>query len=244
MIENSNHISMEKWLRRYINERFLLRVMIKAVIFDFDGVLADSHGVINKVFARMINKELGIGITEEEFGQFPGMRFEHRVQILAKQKKSDITHERLMETIENARKIYFEEYSNHAIMYEGVLELFSQLKANHYKICLGSNGSKNTLIKLLTQFGIIEYFDNIVTFDDVQNGKPAPDMFLKNAVDLGLKPEECVVVEDSVEGITAAKSARMKVIAVKTTTPEGSLRDADIILGNIKDLNIGTLRGI
>jgi beta-phosphoglucomutase-like phosphatase (HAD superfamily) len=83
---------------------------------------------------------------------------------------------------------------------------------------------------------LADYFDVFVVGEDVENGKPAPDTFLKAAEKLSLPPECCVVVEDAVAGVQAAKSADMRVIALTTTRPREDLTHADLIIDSLADL--------
>lgn len=218
--------------------------MLKAVIFDNDGVLSDSHREINKLFTNLINEYFNLNITKEEFSKYPGMRFEKRAEIIAKEKKIKIDQEKIKEFIENGREIYYNKVIDNIHLYEGVKELLDELKKNNIKIGLGTNGSKRTIIKLFDNFGLHNYFDSIVTFDDASQGKPHPEIFLKNAENLKVKTEECVVVEDSIEGIIAAKAANMKVIAVKTTLTEKELKDSDMIVESIKELTIDKIKSL
>jgi HAD superfamily hydrolase (TIGR01509 family) len=212
--------------------------MIKAVIFDFDGVLVDSHGVINELFTRIANKRLNLGITEEDFAKYPGLRFEKRVELIASKKKLKVSREEILKAITVGRKLYFSNKVLKTRLFPGTLRLLDELHKAGIKIGLGTNGSRNSVMKSLEIFKVEEYFDSIVTFDDVKFGKPEPDLFLKNAEDMHTLPENCVVVEDSVEGIIAAKDAGMKVIALTTTTSAESLKDANLIVKTINDLNV------
>jgi beta-phosphoglucomutase-like phosphatase (HAD superfamily) len=110
------------------------------------------------------------------------------------------------------------------------------------KICLGSNGGRRSIEKIMDNLKIKKYFSSIVTFDEVSEGKPSPEMFLKNAKNLGLKPSECIVVEDAVEGILAAHAAGMKAIAILSSTVREELKDADLIVKTIKDINPEKIR--
>ena len=123
-------------------------------------------------------------------------------------------------------------------MYPGVVELFESLKNAGIKICLGSNGGKRSIEKIMENLKIKKYFSSIVTYDDVSSGKPSPEMFLKNAKNLSLQPNECIVIEDAIEGIRAAHAAGMKVIAVMSTTGKKNLKEADLIVKTIKDINL------
>ena len=104
--------------------------MIKCVIFDFDGVIADSHSMFNKLFTRIANEELDLGITNEEFAQFPGMRFELRLSYLAKQKGIDVSQENLDKAIAKGRNEYHESTSSFTTLYEGAKEFLQELRNN------------------------------------------------------------------------------------------------------------------
>ncbi|MEM2139211.1 MAG: HAD family phosphatase [Candidatus Woesearchaeota archaeon] len=218
--------------------------MLKAVIFDNDGVLSDSHSEINKLFTELINKNLKLNITEKDFAKHPGMRFEQKAELFAKEKGLKISKKEIDELIEKGRDIYYKDIIKMIKLYPGVVELLKELKQNNIKIGLGTNGSKRTITKLFDNFGLHNYFDSIVTFDDASQGKPHPEIFLKNAENLKVKPEECVVVEDSIEGITAARAAKMKVIAVQTTLKKEELKDADLIVESIEDLNLRKIKSL
>jgi len=126
--------------------------------------------------------------------------------------------------------------------HDGIIEFIEELREQNIKVCLGSNGSKNVIIRLLNHLNIFDLFDNIVTFDDVSHGKPKPDMFLKSMNKYNLKPNECVVVGDSVQDIEAGLKAKMNVIGLLTTTSKNELKGAHIILDSPKDLTLKLLK--
>jgi beta-phosphoglucomutase len=216
--------------------------MIKAVIFDMDGVLADSHGIFNRLFTEIVRKELNLNISEEEFSRYPGIRFEQRIEKIAKLKGYKVSDQEIEKVIAKGRYIYYTDNLSFVKIYEGVKELLDILESNGLKIALGTNGSKRTVLKLIKNLDIEKYFSVIVTFDDVSAGKPFPDIFLRDAKEMDLSPKECVVVEDSIEGIDAAKAAGMKVIAVMTTQKKEELKNADLIVDSIKDINMEKIR--
>ncbi len=212
--------------------------MIKAVIFDMDGVIADSHNIINNLFTELLNKHLNLNLDVKEFAKYPGMRFEHRTEILTKEKGIHLSKEEIDEIMEIGREEYYNNKIDYTRIYPGMKELLEELNKSNIKLALGTNGSRRTIAKLIEQFNIKNYFDAIVTYDDVARGKPFPDIFLKDAELLNVSPKECVVIEDSIEGIEAAKEAGMKVIAVSTTMKIDELKKADMIIKTIKELNV------
>lgn len=218
---------------------------MKAVIFDMDGVLADSHGIFNRLFTRIVNEELDLGINEEDFSRYSGLRFEERIRLLSEEKKKSVSKDDLLEAINKGRLEYFTNAIEYVEAYPGVHELLKSLKKEGIKIGLGTNGSKNAVLKLTEHLGIADYFESIVTYNDVTHPKPAPDMFIKNAENLGVDPKYCIVIEDSLAGITAAKQAGMKVVGIATTkSREDLIGNADLVLDGLSELTIEKLRRI
>ncbi len=218
--------------------------MIRAVIFDNDGVIADSHGIVNSIFTQMINRELAINITEEEFAEYSGMRFEQRAELLAKKKNIAVSREKIMDALNKGRLEYYTNGLSYVKAFPGVKRLLDELKDAGIFIGMGTNGSRKTVMQLLKHLDLEDYFDSIVTYNDVSNPKPAPDIFLQNADNFGVEPDECVVIEDSVEGLVAAKQAGMKAIAVQTTKQEADLEDADLIVKSINDINVNKIQAL
>ncbi len=216
--------------------------MLKAVIFDFDGVIVDSHGIINKLFTKIINEEFGLALGEGEFAKYPGMRFEHRLEKISKAKGLALSKKRIEEVTEKGRLEYFTNASSYVGLYPGVIELFDGLKKCGIKLCLGSNGGKKSIENIMERLGITKYFSSVVTYDDVGHGKPSPEMFLKRAAEAKAVPEECIVIDDAIEGIEGAHAAGMKVIALATTMPEEELKDADLVVDSISDLTAERIR--
>ena len=126
-------------------------------------------------------------------------------------------------------------------LYPGAVRLFEELKTAKIRIGLGTNGSRASVEKLTAKLGIKRYFESIVTFEDAPHPKPSPDIFLQNAQNMKCLPGECIVVEDSTEGLSAAIAAGMKVIALSTTLKKKELKHADMILKTINDINLSVI---
>ena len=107
-----------------------------------------------------------------------------------------------------------EKYKNDVPLKKGVRELLVKLKTYGYKLGIATSNSIELAMCSLKSRGIVDYFDSIVTGCDVGAGKPAPDIYLKNAVNCNVKPEECLVFEDILQGIESGHNAGMKVCAV------------------------------
>ena len=120
----------------------------------------------------------------------------------------------------------------------GVLPLIRQLKKDGYKIAVASGGSRDFLNKILKKRKIYNYFDVIVTGDDHVRKKPFPDIFLKAAKKLGAKPSECIVIEDTKDGVTAARRAGMKVIGHFVPMEKQDLSKANKIVKGMAKIDI------
>jgi len=119
---------------------------------------------------------------------------------------------------------------------EGAKALLEALKSDNFLLAVGSSAPRANLELVLERTGLQEYFDVYVTGQDVTNGKPAPDTFLKAAEKLSLGAESCVVVEDAVQGVEAGRAAGMPVVAVTTTRSRADLHKADIIVDSLAQL--------
>jgi len=118
------------------------------------------------------------------------------------------------------------------------IKFLKQLKAENLKIALATSSRQEKMNFVLQLTNLTSYFDIIVTGDLVQKSKPAPDIFLKAAEKLQLKPDDCLVVEDAANGVKAAKNAGMKCVAITTTHTEDLLQQADLVINSYEDLDL------
>ena len=155
--------------------------MVKAVIFDFDGVLADSHGIINRIFSNILKNELEIEVSEEEFGKLAGMRFEHRIEKIAHNHKLKISKNKALAVAEKGRQEYFINGIAYVRLFPGAERVLNEFKSAGFLLGLGTNGSRQHVELLVKMLNIGNYFSSVVTFSDVAVPKPSPDIFLKCA---------------------------------------------------------------
>jgi beta-phosphoglucomutase family hydrolase len=207
------------------------------VIFDMDGVLADT-GEIHLKSWQSLAGELDVEFTrqffEETFGQTS-------IKILKKLIREDAEAEKLKEWSERKEYYYREMVKDRLEPLPGVKEIIKVLDNNGFKLAVGSSGPRKNVEMLLETLGIKSHFDLIISAEDVENGKPDPEVFLQVANKLDLNTRNCAVIEDAPVGITAARRAGMKTIALTTTHPRKELKDADLI---IPDLSVITLDDI
>jgi beta-phosphoglucomutase-like phosphatase (HAD superfamily) len=122
--------------------------------------------------------------------------------------------------------------------------LLAGLKASEIPRAVASSTSRTNLEAIFASTGLHEFFDAVVSAEDVVNGKPAPDVFLKAASLLGVPPKRCIVFEDALFGIEAAQRAGMKVVAVATTNPLDLLRHADRAVESLEEVSVGDLQAL
>ena len=185
--------------------------MINTVLFDMDGLLLDTEPLWGECMLRIAQKHK-IPITADRFKETTGLRIYEVTEYWSVKypwQGSTYTEvaEEILDDIIEASKIK-------GCVLKGVVETLQLLKKNGFKIGLASSSPSRMIHTLIEYFGIAEYFDCITSADVVTLGKPHPAVFLHCAESLNSKPIECVVLEDSVNGMIAAKAARMKVIVV------------------------------
>lgn len=210
--------------------------MIRAVIFDMDGVIIDSEPLHLKV-EEDIFKKLGISITYEEHNTFIGTTSHYMWDRI---KTDHNLTQALEELVELDRNTYLD-FLNNTLDLEpikGVKELIIDLNKNNIKLAVASSSPLNIIDRVLNLFELRNYFDYIVTGDYVSKSKPEPDIFLYAAKKLDVDPKECLVIEDSHNGVLAAKKANMKCIGYKNlNSGDQDLSKADLTINNFKNIN-------
>ncbi len=184
---------------------------IKAVIFDMDGVIIDSEPLWRKAMIIGFNN-IGIPFTEADCRKTTGMRFKEVVEIWLKHHKiENVSAPQLDKAVLD---ILIDLISIEGKIMQGVLEVYNYAKKAHLKIGLATSSPNRLLNAVLNKFNLENSFDAITSAEFMSHGKPHPEVFLYCANELKVKPGECIVIEDSVNGVIAAKAAQMKVIAV------------------------------
>lgn len=185
--------------------------MIKAVIFDLDGLLIDSEIVSYKIYKEILN-QFGYRFSIEEYAQnYSGKTEVNNVTNLIDRYNLPWTVEI---GLDNVFKIE-DKFINAGIdLKTGAKELLTYLKENNFKVAIASSSTKDRALTILKQHNLVEYFDEFVFGNEVEKGKPNSDIFLKACDKLLENPEECLVLEDSEAGIQAAYSANIPVICI------------------------------
>jgi sugar-phosphatase len=198
----------------------------KAVIFDMDGVLIDSEPVW-KIAMQAVFDEVGCGLTKKDFQKTVGLRLDEVIQFwynytgwegLTPQEVEEKIVQRMVELISKDGKPLI-----------GVIETLQFLKAKGLKIGLATSSYSVLIETVLNKLNIKSYFDFTHSAELESHGKPHPAVYLTVAEKLGVFPTECLVIEDSLNGIISGKAARMRVVCIpeKTHSPEPRLILAD-----------------
>lgn len=211
--------------------------MLKAVIFDMDGVIIDSEPTHIKLEKETF-KKLGIEVKGDEHQAFVGTTSYYMWEDL---KNKYTLNQTLEELVENDRSIYFKYLNSdecEITLIDGVKELIEDLHENGVNLAIASSSPLNVIKAIAKKFQIEEYFKVFVTGDYVKKSKPEPDIFIFASEKLGVSPENCVVIEDSHNGVRAAKKAGMKCVGINSDV-EGrqDISMADLVINSFKEVN-------
>ena len=213
--------------------------MLKAVVFDLDGVLIDSEK-----FASMATDKALATYGVKRDGNLNdddtlGMSDFNIIELFNRLYKTQIPIEEYVDRKDNA---FCELIKGRQVKIDGGRELIEELRHNKIKIALASSGSDKSVGCSLTEIGLKDAFSIIVTGSHVHHSKPSPEIYEVSAKKLGVKPEECVAIEDSVKGIQSAKTAGMKCVAITTSLPREQLLEADFVADFLCELSVEKLR--
>jgi HAD superfamily hydrolase (TIGR01509 family) len=211
--------------------------MINTVIFDMDGVIVDTEPVHRYCYYKQF-EELNIEVPEEMYTSFTGFSTRNTFQTL-KNIFPSIDLE-VDELIQRKRNIFNDAFDTKEDLYllEGVEDLIKDLHSNGFQLILASSASKVTINRVFTRFKLHEYFSHIVSGEDFPQSKPNPAIFI-HAASLAVAPKEnCVVIEDSTNGVKAAKGAELLCIGYNSEHSKlQDLSDADLIINDFNELN-------
>lgn len=209
--------------------------MISCVIFDMDGVIIDSEPIYFQVEQGLF-KELGLELTREEHSKYVG-----RSDLWDSIKDSYSLDFDVEEIHQKEKDQYLDIISSSFDEgpIEGVEELVQKLYADRKKLVLASSSEMRNIELVLTKFGLLKYFDLRISGADLATSKPHPEIFLKAAEMAGSEPENCLVIEDSMNGVRAAKAANMKCIGYKNpNSGNQNLSDADWIIDSFDEFDL------
>ena len=214
------------------------RPAVQAVIFDMDGVLTDSEPLINAAAIAMF-REKGLEVQPSDFLPFVGAGEDRYIGGVTEKHHFPLD---LTAAKRRTYEIYLELVSTRLKVFPGVHELVRACRQAGLRLAVASSADEVKIVANLRQIGLApDTWDAVVTGEDVAAKKPAPDIFLAAATRLGLAPAQCVVVEDAVNGVQAAKAAGMRCVAVAQTFPAAQLQGADVVRSDIAAVSLADL---
>jgi len=221
---------------------------LRAIIFDFDGVIADTEPLHFSAL-RQVLAGIDIALTETEY-YTDYLGFDDRGCFLAalKSHQRQASADLLAELMDRKAQAYLSAVKEQLAIFPGVRELVQEAAAR-YPLAIASGALRNEIELILEAAGLRKAFLHITSAEDVTRGKPAPEPFLhamaglnRQPVQTALTPDDCLVIEDSLPGIRAARAAGMKVLAVANTHTVQDLGEADAITHSLADTRLSDLR--
>jgi len=223
--------------------------MLKAIIFDFDGVIADTEPLHLKAF-QLALEEKGIALSEEQYND-NYLAYDDKTFFKELLKDRNILNDEA--TVSNYISRKSEHFNNilkgNILILDGVSDFISRLSSK-FPLSIGSGALRSEIVEILEYAGLRKYFDIIVSADDVENCKPDPEVYLKvlrHLNDSGATPisaDECLVIEDSISGIMAAHSAGMKCLAITNSYSAENLSKAELVKDSLQSVSINQIEAL
>jgi HAD superfamily hydrolase (TIGR01509 family) len=208
-----------------------------AVIFDMDGVIVDTN-VFHKKAIHQFREKYGFTLTEEQL----------RITIYGRTNKDWITRlfgtltpDQLSAYAHEKEQLFRDLYLPHIKPVKGLLELLIKLKEQNIPTAIATSAPPENVEFVLENIPIREYFNTILDERVVTHGKPDPEIYIKTAAALGFRNERCIVIKDSLSGVTAGRKSGSKVIGITTTHSPDELTDANFVIHDSDELNISML---
>jgi len=206
-----------------------------AVTFDLDGVLADSEPWWNQIDAKLL-AEHGVSYRGEYHRNVLGVSYRLAVEFYKNAFHISASVDELMR---RRGEIATDFFANRVGLFPSAKTTLEQLREMKLHLAVATSSVSASARPFLDRTGIRSLFGVVVTGDEVQQGKPHPDIYLRTAKKLGIAPEGCLVIEDALAGIAAAKAAKMRVAAIPDTRfvdPREYENEADYVIGSLSEI--------
>lgn len=218
--------------------------MKRAVIFDMDGILIDSEPVWKETLIDVYGNA-GMELTHDMLAETMGMRHDLVAAYwMRKFKREDLSLEVINQKVEEKMSFHVR---NHVGFFPGAKTCFQVAKDAGYKIAIASSSPDVMINAVVERLGIQDILDTTHSAEHEKHGKPEPDVYITTAVKLDVVPEQCIAIEDSLNGLRSAKAANMKTIAIpdaRYTSKDSTNGLADIVLESLEEVDrdlLGTL---
>lgn len=212
--------------------------ILYAVLWDMDGVLVDNGPFHWQAWERLSQQE-DFSMSHEDFQRTFGWRNEEILQELLGLEGSD---QRVAELGDRKEALYRDVVRGKVKPLPGAMELLQGLQVAGFRQAVASSAPKANVDLILGELGVEDYFGAALCDRDVERGKPDPQVFLRAAEQLGVVSSRCLVIEDAVMGVRAAKRAGMACLAVTTTHPAEGLVEADRVVASLMEVTVAEVR--
>lgn len=209
----------------------------KAVIWDMDGVIADTAPYHFRAWQEVFQKR-GSSFTEDDFKHHFGQRND---TIIRNTLGNELSPSEIEIIAADKEQNYRQRVKKNIRALPGAIRLIKSLEKYGFAQALASSAPVENIRLVLRGLGIESFFQAIVSGREVKEGKPSPQVFLLAAKRLGIKPQNCIAIEDAVAGVAAAKGGGMRCIAVTNTHPKATLREADLVVDTLETIMVGDL---
>jgi len=209
--------------------------LLRSIIFDLDGVIADSEPWWNEIDAKLL-ADYGFAYRGEYHQNVVGVSYRIAVEFYKKAFGLSVPTQEMMR---RRGEIATEFFANRVGLFPNVKEVLEELRQMKLHLAVATNSVSASARPFLDRHQLTGFFEVIVTGEEVERGKPAPDIYLCAAEHLGILADACLVVEDSLPGIAAGKAAKMRVAAIpdrRFVDPSKYEKAADYVLNSIKEL--------
>lgn len=224
--------------------------MLRAVIFDFNGIIVDDEPIHFKLFQKVLGEETILLTEQAYYARYLGFDDKGAFAAAYRENNRSLSHPELAKLIQRKAVYYQEAIRNHVAIFPGVKKLIADLSGT-LPLAVASGALRQEIETILSTAGLLGCFRAIVASEDVERGKPDPNIFLKALAQLNaaidanpISAAECVVIEDSKEGVKGARRAGMKCLAVTNSHPAELLNEADAVVKSLEAVDLKFLDGL
>jgi HAD superfamily hydrolase (TIGR01509 family) len=207
----------------------------RAVIFDLDGVLADSEPWWNEIDAKLLG-EHGITYRGEYHRNVLGVSYRLAIEFYKKAFGLSVPTDEMMR---RRGEIAADFFANQIDVFPSAKPVLQELRQMNLHLAVATSSVSASARPFLARRGLTAFFEVVVTGEEVEHGKPHPEIYLRAAEKLGIGADACLVIEDALSGIAAAKAAKMRVAAIPDTRfvdPHDSKKEADYLLSSLSEI--------
>jgi len=223
--------------------------MLKTIIFDFDGIIADTEPIHLEAF-KIVLKDFSIELTDEDyFNKYLAYDDKTLFDKILLESGKDNSPVVINNLIDKKHIIIKSLIESNVVLFPGFTD-FIKLIQNRYLICIASGALLAEIELILNKFRLLNFFHSITSADEVINCKPDPEPFIKALGKINknrenmIKPSECLVIEDSIHGVDAAVAAGMSCVGITNSYNHEMLKDANVVVDSFNELNIDIIENI